>query len=560
MAVAFNAGNLKPVAKILREKFPDLPIVVCADNDTKTEGNPGVTKATEAAAAVDGLVASPDASGDFNDLANTRDAEAVRKAVDVAEKPSRTNEVILNEAASLDDIAFEQQRKPLADELGIRISTLDAERKKKRKETEEQRNHLFLFQAPESWPNEVSGVALLASMETLFSRYLVLPKGASTLMSLWTLHTYCFDSISLSPFLTFTSPTKQCGKSTAMDLLGALAHKVLLVSNASPSAIYRAIEKWQPTLLFDEGDAFIRNNEDIRCILNASHKKRGASVLRCVGDDHEPKLFKVWAPKALATIGRLQSTLMDRSIVIEMQRKRLTDKAEPLEDEMLDGPEFENLRRQCVRWADDNLEAVRKARPSMRHDLNDRVADNWRTLMKVAEIAGWREQADYALAKLIPQSDDADDLGPMLLADIRMLFGSEHDVLASDDLVVQLTNIDERPWPDLSRGRGLTKSRLANLLKPYKIRPRSVRIGDRTPKGYRREDFKGPWERYLSPATPAQSATTPQPINSKGYSDSEAATSPPDVALENQPKPLPGNDCGGVADRKGDDGRERLTI
>ncbi len=52
VAVAFNAGNLKPVAKILRAKFPDAHITVCADNDTKTEGNPGLTKATEAAAAI----------------------------------------------------------------------------------------------------------------------------------------------------------------------------------------------------------------------------------------------------------------------------------------------------------------------------------------------------------------------------------------------------------------------------------------------------------------------------------------------------------------------------
>jgi putative DNA primase/helicase len=58
-AAAFNAGNLPAVARALRAKFPHLRIVVCADNDAGTPGNPGVTKATEAARAVGGFVAVP---------------------------------------------------------------------------------------------------------------------------------------------------------------------------------------------------------------------------------------------------------------------------------------------------------------------------------------------------------------------------------------------------------------------------------------------------------------------------------------------------------------------
>lgn len=52
VAVAFNAGNLKPVAEELRAKLPDLTILICGDNDIGTEGNPGLTKAREAAAAI----------------------------------------------------------------------------------------------------------------------------------------------------------------------------------------------------------------------------------------------------------------------------------------------------------------------------------------------------------------------------------------------------------------------------------------------------------------------------------------------------------------------------
>jgi len=56
VAVAFNAGNMKAVALAIRAKYPTLKIILCADNDTKTKGNPGVTKAREAALSVEGLM------------------------------------------------------------------------------------------------------------------------------------------------------------------------------------------------------------------------------------------------------------------------------------------------------------------------------------------------------------------------------------------------------------------------------------------------------------------------------------------------------------------------
>ncbi|MGH8502881.1 MAG: DUF3987 domain-containing protein [Gammaproteobacteria bacterium] len=94
VAVAFSAGNLTPVARALRTKYPDLPIIVCADDDCRTEGNPGITKATAAARAVNGLLAvpgfgdeRPDDATDFNDLAQHRGAEAVRHAIASATLP-----------------------------------------------------------------------------------------------------------------------------------------------------------------------------------------------------------------------------------------------------------------------------------------------------------------------------------------------------------------------------------------------------------------------------------------------------------------------------------------
>lgn len=58
VAVCFFAGNLQPVARALRLKFPALRMIICSDDDP-TPGNPGLTAATQAARAVGGLVAVP---------------------------------------------------------------------------------------------------------------------------------------------------------------------------------------------------------------------------------------------------------------------------------------------------------------------------------------------------------------------------------------------------------------------------------------------------------------------------------------------------------------------
>lgn len=65
-AIAFDAGNLAPVAMTLRRKFPDLRLVIAADNDFETPGNPGLKAAQAAARAVGAALAVPR----FEEVAN----------------------------------------------------------------------------------------------------------------------------------------------------------------------------------------------------------------------------------------------------------------------------------------------------------------------------------------------------------------------------------------------------------------------------------------------------------------------------------------------------------
>lgn len=93
VAVAFNAGNLKPVAEALRAKLPDATLIICADDDHNTEGNPGLTKASEAAKAVGGLLAipvfkAPEGKTDFNDLHVAEGLERVKEIIEAAQWPA----------------------------------------------------------------------------------------------------------------------------------------------------------------------------------------------------------------------------------------------------------------------------------------------------------------------------------------------------------------------------------------------------------------------------------------------------------------------------------------
>ena len=123
VAVAFNAGNLEAVAIALRAKLPDMPIIVCADDDL-TAGNPGRTKGTAAALAISARLALPDFGDaraedatDFNDLATHCGAEAVKRAIAAAAIPARETYQAASVIASNDDIEAWPEPLPLPNAL-----------------------------------------------------------------------------------------------------------------------------------------------------------------------------------------------------------------------------------------------------------------------------------------------------------------------------------------------------------------------------------------------------------------------------------------------------------
>src|SRR5215470_11360646 len=114
------------------------------------------------------------------------------------------------------------------------------------------------------------------------ARPIILPKCAAEALALWTLHAWTMDAGDISPFMVLVSPTKRCGKTSTLIILFYLTPRSELASNISASALFRYIEEVRPTLLIDEADSFLKDNEEMRGILDAGHTKTVASVIRSV--------------------------------------------------------------------------------------------------------------------------------------------------------------------------------------------------------------------------------------------------------------------------------------
>lgn len=93
---AMNCGNLRNVANAIRELWPQREILLAADNDQFTDGNPGLTNAIAAAKAIGARLAVPqfksatNKPSDFNDIAVAETIAIVRQQIEAAAVPAET--------------------------------------------------------------------------------------------------------------------------------------------------------------------------------------------------------------------------------------------------------------------------------------------------------------------------------------------------------------------------------------------------------------------------------------------------------------------------------------
>jgi putative DNA primase/helicase len=554
VACAFTAGNLKPVAIALRAKYPDTVLVLCADDDHTTERNPGVTKATEAALSVSGLLAVPcfpdtrnDNDTDFNDMARLAGPEAVMTCIEAATIPSEENpspsatestdyplDAVIQRLSQLSPLQYDQVRKQEAKALGVRPITLDAAVKDARKGTIADD---LPFVEVEPWPDEVDPAQLLTDIASTVRRFIVCDSETAHAVALWAAMTWFIDVVQVAPLAVITAPEKRCGKSQLLFLLGRLSARAITTSSISPAALYRTIDAWCPTLLIDEADAFMKDNEELRGLLNSGHTRESAYVIRTVGDSFTPTKFNTWGAKALAGIGHVADTLMDRAVILELRRKlphEEVDRIRHAETNL-----FAELRSKLARFADDYRDQLRQTRPPLPQSLNDRAQDNWEPLLAIAMTVGdaWLQLGTIAALKLSSSESAALTVGTELLADIQEIFGDDREKITTAELIRLLCSDEEKPWATFNRGRSISPRQVAKRLKEYGILSHTIRIGSETAKGYTVDQFREAFSRYLSAVTdnPSQIVTVTDDVTQ--YVTRKPATSAGcDVVTDKKPK------------------------
>ena len=323
-------------------------------------------------------------------------------------------------------------------------------------------------------------------------------------MALWTTHTWVFKAFGATGRLAFQSMIMGAGKSTALTVVSVFSHRPVMVSNATSSAVFGAIDQWSPTLFFDETDAIFhpsgqgRKNEDLRGILNDGYTK-GGGVLRMRGN--VPYVHPVFAPAAFGGIGRLPGTLEDRAFQVHMMKPpkniELTDWDEEYEEEA------KVLKEALVKYIKERA-AEFNLRPDMPKQLRLRNKQIAKPLISIADACGWGERGRHAVLESLCDITTADKLTPSEeLITLLASYGPDGK-LSTGEVLDLIGAIQEDSgkllWATWIDEQMLGARQLASLLKPHGIMTCQFTRNNENRRGYNMADFRM-WSQVLQEET-----------------------------------------------------------
>ncbi|HEY6348084.1 MAG TPA: DUF3631 domain-containing protein, partial [Candidatus Angelobacter sp.] len=353
-------------------------------------------------------------------------------------------------------------------------------------------------------------VEMLDSITRFLRRHLTCEDYQYTLLALGIVHTWCAQHFPATPYLHVRSAEPQSAKTLCLQLLSALCHSPWIATGAHSRSIMdnlltsdRRVQPGQPlasapppTILLDDCHHTFAPSErqPLLALLN-SGSHAGCNYLDGLSR------YSVFGPKVFAGNSPLPRSLASRCIPIALRRKK------PLDEVARFNPQAAitaaGLARSLQSWAAANSAALARlghqTPPRVPAGLSARQQDCAEPLLHIADLIGaaWPERVRAAIVAAFKLADDS--LALELLADIRAIFYIKEDpsYLSSHDLLAALSTLDHRPWAAWCTRSG---RRLASLLHPVGVTSRSLHKGCAPSfKGYLRDAFLDPWERYLPP-------------------------------------------------------------
>ena len=359
---------------------------------------------------------------------------------------------------------------------------------------------------PVPCPDPVDGAALLSEIAASIRRYVWLDAPLADALALWTVMTWVHDRLEISTFANLTSATKRCGKSLLVEVLGELVYRPMALSgHVTAAALFPIVEAHAPTLMLDEADTYIRDDETLRGVVNGSQRRALAYISRCVEPDNEVRNFATFCPKLIAGIGGIPDTVRDRSLVMPLTRKSAAVRLDPWRER--DREAVAAMRGQIARWTRDNAGRIVAALSAVAFPgaLHDRARDAWESLLAIANAASgeWagRDGRAWKSCEHFAATSEGDEGGAreMLLADLYAIFEATAwpEAIPSATIVERLVAMESRPWPEWKRGKQITVRQLAALLRPFEVHPRNHRAAGGQSKAYPLEALRPVFDAYL---------------------------------------------------------------
>jgi hypothetical protein len=362
----------------------------------------------------------------------------------------------------------------------------------------------------------------------------------------WIAHTYFMEAFEelgyATPRLLVLAPASRSGKSRLREITKLLVRNPVSMISPTSAAVYTltGCSEEIPTLLIDEIGRMLERKDisEFLAIVEAGFQP-GESVPRVAFDSEGKRRvenFNVYSPMLMAGIdnGRMPETITGRSVILRMKRnigKRLSYRPRKHK------AEGAALAGKLAEWSKTVFDKVQDIEPIMPDQLNDREQDKWEPLFIVGRLAdvtavtpvtdvtgnlGWLERIKDAALELSKEDKDTDTTSKseLLLKDIENI---SFDKISTFNLLVEINKIDESSWSTYNFGKPLDGGGLARLLKPYGIKPKTIRFDKDTDKGYYRSDFEDAFKRYLGvrSETPVTLVTEVTPVTDNTVAEND---------------------------------------
>lgn len=347
--------------------------------------------------------------------------------------------------------------------------------------------------------NDPALAALLTSVEDYFKRYLTFSSPDHAFVgALWAAATYLWPHFDAFPYLHITASTKRAGKSRFMEVLAFTSSNPRMIAGMTPATVFHLIRDENPSIFMDEAESL--NSEAagmMRSILNAGYRK-GAIIPRMGKTGVEE--WPCYCPKAFISIGDVNDTLRDRSIVITMRRGEAPNRF-LYEPAKLDGNDLGVRLKSALEGQQDAVLGYYSGHEGLDF-LPDRDEEIWLPLFAVCEAlaperltALKRVAVDMATDKTVEakrysvlggseRDAEEDEYSRRLVRDLLAVMGSAKSIYSTDALP-KLHELPTGPWRRF-RGEGLTAIDMSNMLSRFGIKPKSISVGTRKDRSVRR--------------------------------------------------------------------------